>query len=136
MTACSILFALLVVSSQHAVKASQDDLCLRAVTYLEAGNQPTRGIAAVRQVILQRAKKRRKSVCKVVREKGQFSSVKNGMKLGRIKMSKKFLTKYRKAATMRPVVSSCVQWFHSGSKPYWAQGRAVAQSIGQHHFYC
>jgi spore germination cell wall hydrolase CwlJ-like protein len=113
-----------------------DDICLKAVAYKEAGNQPTKGVAGVIQTIRHRAKKRKKSVCSVVRESHQFSSVKRGMNLKKIKIPKKFVDKFKKAATMNAVVSKCVDSFHSGTPPSWASKVKFDRRIADHLFYC
>jgi spore germination cell wall hydrolase CwlJ-like protein len=113
-----------------------DDICLRAVAYKEAGNQPVPGVAGVIQVIRNRARKRKKSVCSVVREPHQFSSVKRGMNLKAVKIPKKFVDKFKKAATMNAVVSKCVDSFHSGRVPRWASESKFDRRIADHAFYC
>jgi spore germination cell wall hydrolase CwlJ-like protein len=125
----------LILATGANVKAA-DDICLRAVAYKEAGNQPVRGVAAVVQTIRHRAKKRKKSVCSVVRESHQFSSVKRDMNLKAVKIPKKFVDKFKKAATMNAVVSKCVDSFHSGAPPSWASKGKFDRRIADHSFYC
>ncbi len=128
------LLLVLALASQPAHKA--DNICLRAVVYKESGNQPIRGIAATRQVILNRARKRGKSVCATVREKGQFSSVKKGMKLSKVKIPKKWLTRYKIASRMH-VVPACTTYFHTVSThPKWANERKFVKVVKDHKFYC
>jgi spore germination cell wall hydrolase CwlJ-like protein len=133
-TGNALLLALMLATGANAKAA--DDICLKAVAYKEAGNQPVRGIAGVIQTIRHRAKKRKKSVCSVVRESHQFSSVKRGMNLRAVKIPKKFLHKFAEASKMRSVVSKCVDSFHSGAPPRWASKGKFDRRIADHSFYC
>jgi spore germination cell wall hydrolase CwlJ-like protein len=122
----------------HGAQAkTADDMCLRAITYKEAGNQPVRGVAGVIQTIRNRARKRKKSVCSVVKEPHQFSAYKMGMNLRNVKIPKNFLHKFSEASKMRPVVASCVEFYHTVAvKPAWSKERKFVGKIKDHKFYC
>lgn len=134
-TGNALLLALMLASSAQAKNA--DDICLRAITYKEAGNQPTRGVAAVIQTVRNRARKRKKSVCSVVKEPHQFSAYKKGMNLRSVRIPKKWLHKFSEASKMRPVVASCVEFYHTVAvKPAWSKERKFVGKIASHKFYC
>lgn len=133
-SAAPLLLALLLAHQADAKMT--ENACVQAIVYKEAGAEPTKGVAAVVQVIRHRAKKRNKTMCQVVKEKGQFSSYKKGMNLKRVEIPQKFLHKYKKAVTMPPVVPACVDSFHSGPKPEWAKRKRLVTTVAHHKFYC
>jgi len=51
--------------------------CLAQTIFYEAGNQPTRGKVAVAFVVLNRAKRNQKTICEIVKQRGQFFWVGN-----------------------------------------------------------
>jgi len=63
------LFA--IIMSDRAVHA--DENCITEAVYHEARNQPFNGQVAVANVIRNRAKRKHKGVCSVIKERKQFS---------------------------------------------------------------
>jgi spore germination cell wall hydrolase CwlJ-like protein len=114
---------------------SVDEICLRVAVFKESGNQSLEGIKATRQTIRNRARKRGKKICSVVKEPQQFSFYKRGSKLRDVKIPKKFLQRYAKASTMPNVVSRDHEFFHHTSvRPVWA-ARMKCRKIDD-HYYC
>lgn len=96
-----------------------------------------RGQKAVRQTLKNRARKNGTDTCTEAKRKGQFSSVKKGMKLKNVKVSRKFLTDYEKLRMMSPVVPSCTTYFHAKSvEPSWAKSKRLVAVVHNHKFYC
>lgn len=87
---------------------------------------------AVADVIHNRARKRNKSVCEVVREKGQFSWVRKSTKMQMY--DRNTLTVFYNLDKMESVVGDA-EYFHSGRKPWWAKGMERVAVVGQHKFY-
>lgn len=116
---------------------SADERCKLAITYLESRGEPLKGQKAVRQVLANRARKNGTNACVEAKRKGQFSSVKPGMKLKNVKLSKKFLTQQRRVRIMREVVPRCTTSFHAKSvSPKWARSKRKVAMINNHIFYC
>lgn len=116
---------------------SADERCKVAVTYLEARGESLKGQKAVRQVLANRARKNGTNACVEAKRKGQFSSVKKGMKLKSVKLSKKFLTQQYRVRIMPKVVPKCTTSFHNKSvRPKWIRSKRRVAVINNHVFYC
>lgn len=86
---------------------------------------------AVADVIHNRARKRNKSVCEVVREKGQFSWVRKSTKMEMY--DRNTLTVFYNLGNMESVVGDA-EYFHSGNSPPWLSKAKISAKIGRHTF--
>lgn len=94
-----------------------------------------RGQKAVKQTLKNRARKNGTDTCTEAKRNGQFSSVKRGMKLKNVKVSRKFLTDFKKLSKMRPVVSKDhLYFYHKGINPTWASKMVCDVKISNHIF--
>ena len=99
----------------------------------EAGGEGRRSKRAVLDVLQHRMRKKRKTCKAVVSEPHQFSWYNRNI---RMKVDRKHLQSFREAATLRPVLKSCSEWFHSGAKPYWAKRKKLVHVEEKLKFYC
>lgn len=122
---------LMLAQAAHAKDA--DEQCKAYTLMREAGSESKRSKRAVLDVLENRMRKKRKSCKAVVSEPHQWSWYRRGMKL---KVDKQGLTSFRTISTMRPVLKSCAEFFHSGEKPGWARKRKVVLNEKHLKFYC
>ena len=113
------------------LKYTKEDLqILSAIIYAEAGNEPTKGQLAVAQVVVNRmlSKKYPNTIKAVVKQKGQFSVVKNG----------KIPTKTSEKSTANAVAVLKGQRVFSNNVFYFSgkaqRGKKVWGRIGNHVF--
>ena len=114
-----LLIVLLMCGFSAGCEAEQSKKCIAEAVYFEARNQPFHGQIAVANVIRNRAKRKHKSVCAIIKERKQFSyrdhgvpkiknkpllrtqdkkTLKNPIKKGITINNKKTKTKIKKAA--------------------------------------
>lgn len=90
--------------------------CLQYTLYREARGESLVTMRAVADVVLNRSRKKRVTICETILERGQFPWAVRGIKrVG----DEKFLTKYFKVITMKPVVPHDVIYFNH-RKHKWA----------------
>lgn len=129
-----LLLAILLAANPQQ---TADETCKTAVTFLEARGESLRGQKAVRQVLANRARKNGTNACVEAKRKGQFSSVKPGMNLKNVKLSRKFLTQQHRVRIMPRVVPTCATSFHNKAvRPYWVRSKRIVARINNHVFYC
>ena len=98
--------------------------CLQYTLYREARGESLVTMRAVADVVLNRSRKNRVTICETILAKGQFPYARHGIK--RV-TDKEFLTKYFKVINMKPVVSHNVFFFNS-KKHKW--GRECSKKGG------
>lgn len=128
----ALLLALLIAAGP--VEGASNDTCTKAITYLEARGEGVRGIAGVRQVIRNRARKSGETTCKVVKRRGQFSSYRHGMNLTKVKTDKMFLTAWKKSVKIQPLTGEYTHFYRKGSTPKWARELECDRVIKNHVF--
>jgi len=127
-------------------KYEADKECLVAAIYYEAKNQGYKGKYAVADVTLNRVDDPDypKSVCAVVREKGQYSWARKksmSIKVPKDKAGQEDLEQAKKVAAVAPVVRNLVVgknvlFFHAKYvKPKWAKKMRKVAQIEDHIFY-
>ena len=141
----AILVLLLLSSSVHASEAlyrlTQNGAvaCLARAVYKEANTQGSRGKEAVIAVIVNRAIKKQKHVCEIVRQPSQFSWVKHGTNVSKLtddKEAEKFvLNVVAKTAQSGYNSFRGVEYFyaHKQGKPLWANKMSCVR-IEDHTF--
>ena len=116
-----------------SAQAYSESECLAYTLYKEANTEILRAKRAVYDVLLNRMRIRDKTACEIVKEKGQFSWYKRGMKL---KVTEDMLTELDNVSSMKPVLPRNAQYFHNKSvKPEWARKLKRVTVIGGHTFY-
>lgn len=116
--------------------------CLAVAVYFEAQGEPVEGQLAVAEVVLNRAASGEypKSICEVVRQKAQFSFVREG----RFPAIDRGSNAWRKAVAIAHIagekladrLSSDVLWYHADYvAPGWGRRLDRATQIGAHIFY-
>ena len=141
----ALLMLLLLSSSMYASEAlyrmTQNGAvaCLARAIYQEANTQGEGGKEAVMAVIVNRAIKQQKHVCKIVKHPYQFSWVKNGKSVSKLtesKESEKFVLNVI-AKTARTGYNSFngVEYFyaHKQGRPVWATKMSCVR-IDDHTF--
>lgn len=111
-------------------------ICLALTIYHEARGEPLVGQQAVAEVVLNRVKKRDKSVCEVVYEPKQFSwSNSKGLPKpnehwdSSVKLARSYLDGDRQTS-----ITNGAQYFHTNSIPLNCKAKNVKR-IGNHVFY-
>lgn len=129
------------VAAQPLPVAVEDDLsCLATTIYFEAKGEPLNGQLAVAQVVINRTKSGRfpRSICSVVKQRGQFSFVRGGQ-MPSIPHGN---AHYRTALAIAQVAmdkawdskATGALFFHASSvTPTWRLTKVAA--IGRHVFY-
>ena len=122
--------------------AMTDVECLSLAIFKEANIEPISGKKAVANVIINRSKKKRKSICNVVFERKQFSwTVKKQYYTPKqirynLTLAKQIITAENRKTRVDNTKGSL--HFHSKkmrAKPRWAGAMIVSVSIGNHIFY-
>lgn len=115
-----------------AIHPARSDVCMAWVIHSEARGEPPKGQRAVMDVVLRRTEIRKKTVCEVVKESGQFSGYKHGMELA---ADEEMLQRLRDVRRIPPV-APYASYFHSKQvKPSWRTKMKRVLSIGGHVFY-
>lgn len=116
--AISLLLAANSVMANVVIKNPSSRDCLQYTLYRESRGESLVTMRSVADVVLNRSKRNRVTICETILERGQFPWAKKGIK----KITdKQFLTKYFKVITMKPVVSHDVIYFNH-RKHKWATG--------------
>lgn len=112
----SLLIAANSAMANVVIKNPTSRDCLQYTLYRESRGESLVTMRAVADVVLNRSRKNRVTICETILERGQFPYAKKGIK----KITDKvFLTKYFKVITMKPVVSHDVIYFNH-RKHKWA----------------
>jgi spore germination cell wall hydrolase CwlJ-like protein len=124
------------------VKHVTEEQCLARAISAEAGNQSIKGQLLVANVVINRTKHYKQTVCQVVSAKGQFSWYKGKHSLELDERSKSFLPMSRqilldiKHGKFVNYAGKNIMWFHNHSvKPKWRHSVKVAVVEGSHTFY-
>lgn len=128
----ALLFVMMLATGASAKNANLT--CEKSITYLEARGESPKGIAAVRRVIRNRARRSGGGLCKVVKRRGQFSSYKRGMKLSAVRYDEDFLHKFEKASTMHVLSDDYTHYFRKDIRPDWARRMNCDRVVGNHRF--
>lgn len=108
----------------------KQEMCLASAIWHEARGEPIEGQRAVHDVVLNRAKARRLSICQVVMQPMQFSFVKDS--LPSVKHPAKIIASVKDVESIGP----CAMYFHAVYvNPSWARQKEYISTIGQHRFY-
>ncbi len=83
-------------------------------------------------VVLNRARLRKQSICDIISAPHQFAWYHRGISL---KVDEKVLTQYNGVARMDAVVDNNTEYFHSKGRPAWTSSMSLVHSIGNHKFY-
>ena len=125
------LIALFCAVCYNNVFAQTSAQCLYSVMYYESNMEPIEGQKAVLEVVFNRAREYDKSVCQVVKQKGQFSWV--GHKPF-IAMTAQRARKLIDVQEQNDVVGDKVLYFYNTTvKPKWAK-KMLCKRIGGHNF--
>jgi len=114
-----LVISLLLVSScavANVIKKPSNRECLQYSLYRESRGESLETMRAVADVVLNRSRKNRVTICETILERGQFPYARYGIKKV---TDKDFLTKYFKVVNMKPIVSSDVIYFNH-RKHKWA----------------
>jgi spore germination cell wall hydrolase CwlJ-like protein len=130
--------------SANSVGAALDEQgkCLATAVYFESMGEPLEGQLAVAEVVINRAKSGRypASWCGVIKQKAQFSFVRNG-RFPRVDTNG---AAWRKAEAIARIaalrltstLSNDVLWYHADYvAPSWRRNLQRAEKIGAHVFY-
>lgn len=133
----SFLLAALLTLTGTAVAqtlAGKDRACAAIAVFKESNTESLVGSRAVLDVIFNRAKKAKKSICAIIKEKAQFSFVRKRMSW---KPSQEMLERFAVVEKMKRVFGEDVLWFHNREirQPKWARKMKMLMVIGQHKFY-
>lgn len=139
----TLLFVLF-CSSLYAKDTALD--CLSVTILKEAGNQAQKGRSAVAMVVMNRAKWNNENVCKVVKQRKQFSWYKGGSVKSYVKKDKRitlvrndanrFLTKGKQVAINKNKGLSRATYFHASYvRPKWRLAMCNPIRIKDHIFY-
>lgn len=111
--------------------------CMVATLYHEARGEGVQGLEAVASVIMNRAKKSRRSVCSIVYERKQFSWV-HVTKDKRIKgniMDILSITHKALSGVLVDVTHGATFYHATYVKPFWAKHKVLTVQINNHIFY-
>lgn len=108
--------------------AQTEKVCEAVALFYEASLEPYAGKRAVLDTIRHRATTLKKSVCAVLRMKGQFSFVHKKFKWH---ATKDMLTTWEKVDTMSPVLPEA--WYFNNGKR--KRNYKFIRRIGRHNFY-
>lgn len=90
--------------------------CLQYTLYRESRGESLVTMRAVADVVLNRARKNRVTICETIKAKGQFPWARHGI---RRVTDKKFLTQYFKVIKMSPILADDFLYFNH-KKHEWA----------------
>lgn len=131
-TSGALVLALLLAHGAQTKVA--DNTCEKSITFLEARGESTKGIAAVRRVIHNRALRNKSSMCSIVKRKGQFSSYRKGMKLSHVRYDKKFLLQWEKSGMLHVLDDRYTYYFRKDIAPAWASRLKCDRVVDSHRF--
>lgn len=129
---------ILAMMALPAVSSDQSVECLLTNAYYEARGEGTTGILLVSKVVMNRSEKTGKSICDVLKVRGQFS-----WKGTRKKVPESFKKEYREVVRNLyegkievPYKFSNVFYYHSVKvKPAWGKFARLVGTYGNHRFY-
>lgn len=125
------LIALFFVMCSNIVSAQTAASCLFSAMYYEANLESAVGKKAVLQVVHNRARIYNKSVCQIIKQRGQFSWV--GHKPF-IAMTAERARQLIEIQEHEDVIGKDVLYFYNNSvKPKWAR-KMTCKRIGRHNF--
>jgi len=126
------------IEAYNALVKPSETHCLAMALHYEAGNQGYVGQKAVADVVLNRAKAWKKSVCQVVWQPGQFSFL-NGKKIAPkfpqkyLALARNLLTEHHNGRRIDSTKGS--KWFFTiASENYLTKKLQVVAVIGNHKF--
>lgn len=125
------LILTLALLTPFCASAQSDTKCLANAIWFEARGQPVKTQAAVLQVIRNRAKRDKKSICDVVKEKGQFPWAAFMKNKSSWRVSQEKLELYFEAFKHLPVLGDDYFYFNHIPQPY---GKKRHRKIGQLYF--
>lgn len=143
-----LLLTLLVcfITLFNVAHADDNVECLAIAMLKEAANQPVVGRQAVGLVILNRAEQRNKTVCAVIKEKGQFSWYKGGRLAKYVKKDSRIhgirfeahdlIDNPQDSKAYRRVALRSATYFHATYvSPSWRKSMCKPTRIRDHIFY-
>jgi hypothetical protein len=116
---------MLVISNN--AQAHTDKACLSYAIFRESSGQGILTQRAVMDIVINRARKFRKSICEVLHQEGQFPYFVDGVK----PVPKKFLTRVEFVSTMQPVLDKSYMYFNDVPLSY---GKKSKLKIGGLYF--
>lgn len=130
-SAAPLLLALLLAQQAKAVKAAdtKQQRCTAQAVVMEAENQTLRGKIAVRDIVMNRARKLGKSKCAVIRQPNQFSWY------GKKPVPAVQIDEWEDVLSAKPVLSSDYLYFFRKDmqRPGWSRGMKC-KIVGAHRF--
>jgi spore germination cell wall hydrolase CwlJ-like protein len=131
-----LLLALMLVSAQQHSAVASDEVCTKAAVFAEARGESLKGMRAVQQVVINRARRQGVSPCRVVKSPHQFSFYKRGMNLTKLgKDDSQFLTRFHKARRMRAVLTEdYTHYYRKDIHPSWAKRMQCDKVVGRQVF--
>jgi spore germination cell wall hydrolase CwlJ-like protein len=123
-------FLIIFSVAAQAKSVSSDQHCMAVALWHEARGESLKGQRAVKDVIATRAKIQGISVCKILKQRGQFS-----WKKGSMKASKEMLQNLEKVGKIAPVASGYTHFARKGVKQKWMRKASSKKQIGKHMFY-
>ena len=123
----------------HATMHKQDVKCLAIAMHKEARGEGREGMLLVGNVVLNRASKRKKSVCAVIFERGQFSWVKEKKERHNVSKASLDLSRWllvQEEAGKRVDTAKGATFFHNKHvRPMWARRMHLVKRYKGHLFY-
>jgi spore germination cell wall hydrolase CwlJ-like protein len=125
------------------VKHVTEEQCLARVISAEASNQSIKGQLLVANVVINRTKHYKQTICQVISAKGQFQWYKGKHSLDLDECSKSFLPMahqilldVKHGKFVNYAGNKNIMWFHTlAAKPKWRHSVKVATVHGNHIFY-
>jgi len=122
-----VVLVLPLLCNASTIKKPTEKDCLHWAAWKESRGEPVQVIAEVIHVIKRRVKNSGTTICKVLKEKGQFPYFRHGVKAV---TDKEFLHKYRKAAILKSKLSAEYLYFNH-KKHKWGKN---TRKIGRLYF--
>ena len=131
-----LLFVIALLVTETAVAAlSADARCMTFTLYKESSLDNLRGQRAVYDIVMNRSKLQKKSVCSIIRQRGQFSFMKKGTK---IVVDKKMIERYYDVIRTKQQLNGSYTHFYLTNmkhKPAWRK-KMSCRRIGKYHSFC
>ena len=128
--------------------ATEDKKCLQAVILAEARGTDRRTMQAVADVVVNRARKQKTSVCKVVKQPGQFANIKKiyaKLGAGRNKQTQKDRNKDKDLKLSATIASETLSkgstnknlmFFHTKKRTYsWTRKLKLIKQDNHHKYF-
>lgn len=142
------LIACLLFTATASWSATEEKKCLQAVVLAEARGTDRRTMQAVADVVVNRARKQKTSVCKVVKQPGQFANIKKiyaKLEAGKNKQSQKDKNKDRDLKLSATIASKTLNegstnknlmFFHTKKRTYaWTRKLKLVKQDKYHRYY-